>query len=143
MFQTKAPPAPSSGPLAAPQLRVIISSAFTLLTGVSESERARERRAEWPCFFTCVSKMALWKNTAASAFPTSLGWFHRTLRSIWCLAGCDGKGRASSVWGHLSKILTFNRLYFLQNDNLIPPKHFSNHSSLSVTDRSLVYVYLK
>lgn len=40
----------------------------------------------------------------------------------------------------LSKILAFNRLYFLQNDNLIPPKTFYNHSSVSVTDLSLVYL---
>lgn len=132
------PQPPSSGPLAAPQLQLrIISSMSPLSTGAREREkreRTPERREEMPCFFTCVSKLALWKNTAASAFSTSLGSFHCTLRSIWCLAGCDGKGRTFSLWGHLSKIQAFSRLYFLQNDNLIPPKPFYNHSSVSVKD---------
>lgn len=47
-------------------------------------ERESTQRDEKRClvFFHLRVKNTLWKNTAASAFPTSPGSFHCTLRSI-------------------------------------------------------------
>lgn len=80
---------------------------------------------EMPCCWCRHKKTLLWQKNrryfSSSTFTARRRAFHRTLRSIWCSAACNGKGCSSDLRGHLSHSASKHHLTdaYLQTEALL------------------------